>query len=503
MVIENLGIRKHALIFFFIFSLLVILLILGTIIEFIRTGKVAEISATSTVTVKELLNIFNITVNSLQTKVNPGQTISANITVVNSGIYEGFVTIKWLIEDSFENILNSDSTVVNMSFGYSWNSIKSLFVPSNATKGIYYFKVVATAPGYYGSGNDTFEVFSVTITPGPPSAPPPPPYRELKKELEIYYPSKVIALVNSTKEFYVTVKNTGEVNITDLKLILEGLELDWFSIYPTNITLKPNETQVFIVKLDIPAYALKKDYPIIITLLSKEIIRSLQLTISVKKVFDYTELQEKLRIIKAELETLENESKTLEEKGIDIAEIKKLLTIIKGKLNATEKEIQAENPERASEYIYEIEELIDLLKKIIKLKKPVEISLWVFFSSYIILIIFILILILVLGLIYIQRLKTIFPTYTISDIISKINPGERISVHAELRLHAHGTPNIYALEDNSGVIYATSPKIIKDGVYTIEGVVKKEKDKKYIEIIKLRKFEGVDLNQTKFIVSKN
>jgi hypothetical protein len=488
MVIENLGIRKRALIFFFTFSLLAILLILGIIIEFIRTSKVVEVSATSTVTVRELLNIFNVTVNSLQTKVNPGQTVSANITVVNSGMYEGFVTIKWFIEDSFENILNSDSIVVNMSFGYSWNSIKSLLVPSNTTAGIYYFKVIATAPGYYGSGNDTFEVVSVPIIPGPP-APSFPGYRELKKEVEIYYPSKVIALVNSTKEFYVTIKNTGEINITDLKLILEGLELDWFSIYPINIILKPNETQVFIVKLDIPAYALKKDYPIIITLISNELIRSIQLTISVRKVFDYTELQEKLRTIKAEFETLENKSKILEEKGIDITEIKKLLMIIEGKLNATEKEIQAENPEKASEYIYEIEDLIDLLKKIIESKKPVEITIWTFFPTYIILIILILILTLVLGLLYIQRLKTIPPTYTISEIISKIKPGMRVSVHVKLRVHAYGTPNIYALEDNSGVIYATSPKRIEYGIYTIEGIVKKENNKKYIEIIKLRKLK--------------
>lgn len=480
--------KKYVLIIFLII-LLLILSQLGAIIEFIKTGKVLEVIAASNVTVKEPLDIFNITVENLQNRVNPGQNIYSNITVKNE-IYEGTVKIEWSVEDNLGNVLDSSFTTIYMTYGYTWNSIKSLFIPSNTSEGTYWFKVITSAPGYYSSGNDSFEVFLPSVSlppqPGVPSLPSLP--KEFKKEIEIYFPTKVITLVNTTKEFYINVKNVGEVNISNILVILEGLELSWFSIFPNNITLKPNETQSFTVKLTIPADAFKKDYPTIITLVSKEIVTSFQITISVKRIFNYSELQEKLESLKKEIEILENESKTLEEKNIDIREIKKLLIIIKEKLSNIEKEILAENPERASELVYETEELVDISKTVIKNKKPAEITFWVFSPIYIVLII-LLIVILTLSIMFFKSRKKAQPTYTISEIIEKIEPNTYVTLHAELRPHAYGIPNIYSLEDNTGIIYANSPKLIEAGIYTIEGMVKEEKRKKYIEIRKVKKMK--------------
>ncbi|MEM5834713.1 MAG: hypothetical protein QXQ69_02600 [Candidatus Aenigmatarchaeota archaeon] len=470
---------------------LIILLLLLTIfllaqfkafIELIKTGKIIEVFAASQVTVRENLDVFNVSVNVLRKKVNPGEVVYANISI-KSEIYEGEVTVKWIVEDNLGNVLNSNFTTLYLSYGYVWNSIKGLLIPSNTSEGTYLFKVEITAPGYYSTGKDIFEVALPSVALPQPGIPSPPFPRELRKEVEVYYPEKIIALLNTTKIFYISIKNLGETNISEIFLFLEGLELSWFSIYPHNITLKPNETQNFTVRLTIPPNALIKDYPISITLVSREILMSFQITVNVRRVFNYSELQEKLEDLKRDVEILENRSKVLEENKVDVREIKMILSLVKGKLTEIEEEIAKENPERASELVYETEKLVEILRFIIENKKQITI-LWGLPQIYVFLL---LILVLILSLILFKRIKKSRPSHTIEEIIKKVKPNSYITLYAELKPHAYGIPNIYALEDNTGIIYATSPRLIEAGIYTIEGIVKEENGRKYLEIKKLKK----------------
>ncbi|MEM5773146.1 MAG: hypothetical protein QXL86_02875 [Candidatus Aenigmatarchaeota archaeon] len=489
MAVEN-SKRKNILRILLIILTIIILSQIGMIIELARTGRLAEVTTSSTVRVSGPLNIFNISVRCLQETVNPGQVVYSEISLKNIGTYEGIVKIEWSIEDAHGNILDSNFTFVYISYGYTWNSVKELRVPANTASGTYWFKVLATAPGYYGMGNDSFKVVSIAVG---GAAIPSPPYRELKKNVEISYPTKFIIAENSSGEFDVIVKNTGEAEIANVLFTLEGLELSWFSIFPKNVTLRANETQRFKVKLNIPPDVLRegvirKDYPIIITLVSKELVIPFSMNISVVRAFDYSQLIEKIRTLKKEVEILENESKILEEKGIDISEIKKLLLMIKSKFNEIEGEILRENPERATELIYETEELIDILKTVIKNKKAVEIARA--FYPIQILIFSSLATVLIASLLFFLYFKKFFKSYKISEIVKKVKPDSEVSLKARLHFYIHGSrdvPNIYVLKDDTGMIYGISQNFFENGTYKIDGIVKKRGKKKYIEITKLKR----------------
>lgn len=380
----NIGSREIILIVSLVLSLSTFIILsayLGRMIETIKTGKVAEVSTTTIVVVAEPSNIFNVSVYCLQNQINRGETIYTVINLTNNGPYEGNVDVDWWIEDDSGNKIVSDSTVINMSIGYTWSAVKGLIVPSGSGAGTYYFKVTAFATGYVGEGQDNFSVVLPSQPPSGPGNPPsPPPPTIPKKEIEIYYPNKITVLVNTSKEFYVVVRNTGAANITNVILILQGLELSWYTITPVNVTLIQNETQVFTINLQVPADAATKDYPVMVTVVSGEIVSPVQFVLSVKRVFDFSEIQEKITITEAEIEILKNETKNLEEKYINVNEINRLLSIIEEKLNATQQEVQAGNPVRASELIYEIEDLIEVVKDAIKAKQPVEVPMWSFFS---------------------------------------------------------------------------------------------------------------------------
>lgn len=71
---------------------------------------------------------------------------------------------------------------------------------------------------------------------------------------------------------------------------------------------------------------------------------------------------------------------------------------------------------------------------------------------------------------------------TIEEIIDNVKPEIVVFVKGNMELHAMGNPNIYKVEDKTGIIYATSTNLIDRGEYVIEGIVKKEGNNKYLDI---------------------
>jgi len=149
---------------FFIFSSLY-----RGIIGYVITSRVSQIvTALSSATVLPEY-VYDISVGCLQDIVQAGQSISANITITNNGVYEGDVNIIWWIEDAYGTNYTSGSTIVNISYGKTWSSTKSLLVPSSALAGIYYFKVNLNVDDYSSTVHDTFEV-QVPVTTTIPTA---------------------------------------------------------------------------------------------------------------------------------------------------------------------------------------------------------------------------------------------------------------------------------------------------------------------------------------------
>lgn len=84
-------------------------------------------------------------------------------------------------------------------------------------------------------------------------------------------PTLIAIRQGESKVFDVYIKNTAEVTINNLRIIVEYVPIEWISIIPSAIiTLKPNETAMFLVNLSIPKDASVIEYPIKIAIGSDE-----------------------------------------------------------------------------------------------------------------------------------------------------------------------------------------------------------------------------------------
>jgi hypothetical protein len=107
--------------------------------------------------------------------------------------------------------------------------------------------------------------------------------------------------------FDVYLKNTAEVTVTNLKLAIENIPLDWFSVNPSTIVkIEPNETAMFIVNVSIPNNAPTERYPIVIAVGSDQTL---------------IEHASSLDIISGYLVDQESEEDTLEPKEIQYESI--------------------------------------------------------------------------------------------------------------------------------------------------------------------------------------
>lgn len=82
------------------------------------------------------------------------------------------------------------------------------------------------------------------------------------KNVEIFYPKNVITFLNTDKIVYIQIKNSDIEPLHNLRLVLQGLELDWFTIIPSSTIVNPDKTQEFAIEIKIPADASIKQYPV-------------------------------------------------------------------------------------------------------------------------------------------------------------------------------------------------------------------------------------------------
>jgi len=79
-----------------------------------------------------------------------------------------------------------------------------------------------------------------------------------------YHPLDIFRIdAGESKIFDLSVKNSGNVKISNLKILIEDIPLEWFKITPSSITeISPNETVVFLINFSIPSDATPKNYSI-------------------------------------------------------------------------------------------------------------------------------------------------------------------------------------------------------------------------------------------------
>jgi hypothetical protein len=168
-----------------------------------------------------------------------------------------------------------DMNLINITLNSTsdWISFDTQFIPiitpGNYTYVNAYLGPIANTGTYLGtininSSNDGDEIIPVAFQISTPSAPPtpgggtpgistPPKIEALNASLSIVeYVEKVIVNEGDIKFISVHVKNTGNRTLKDVKLSIQGIPTDWYSVDKEKVDLDINETEIFIVKLEIP-----------------------------------------------------------------------------------------------------------------------------------------------------------------------------------------------------------------------------------------------------------
>jgi len=382
-----------------ILVILITILVLYCFPEIYRTALVVFYgSMEMNTTVFPSHYLYDIVIVCQEDIVNTGQSISANITVTNNGIFEGDVQIEWWIEDTHGTNYTSGSTVVNIFQGESWVSTKSLLVPSYVSAGIYYYKVRVIAETYSNIAYDTFEVQRPTATtisaPSPPGAGVGIP-EEIEKiaNIDVIYKKYFTIVVEVPKEYEIKIKNSGDLVLHNLSLYLQGLELSWYSVEPDIVDLEINDSVMFNINFTVPASAQIKKYPVNILIRNEELEKSIYLTLNVIEILEKTEFEKLREELEEEIREIEEELEELQEKGIPINPLYRLLYNAKEKLELAKAEMEAGNLPEASILINEAKFIIDVIKETIISITPYEIRpLWIILLIILVIMIIIMIL---------------------------------------------------------------------------------------------------------------
>jgi hypothetical protein len=311
--------------------------------------------------------------------------------------YDGDTEINWWVEDILGNSLNvSGSTTVSIMPLYTWTSIETMTIPTSAPDGTYYLRTSAYAAGYSAIAHCSFIVSTPTATQSPAYGGPTgmPPVTNITNvtnivpsvtNIEIFYPQTIIAFLNETKNIYIQVKNSDIQTLHKLQLILQGIELDWFSIKPTSANLDPGAIREFEIELKIPSEAATKKYPMKLLVKSDEFERTLDLSLNVLQIYNRTELESKIAELGQNVKSLENQLKNLNKTGVDITAIQQLLTLSEQKLNEAEQFLQTDDYSKATQLVYEVENTLIVIQNALK-ARPLELplnTLFIIFSAII------------------------------------------------------------------------------------------------------------------------
>ncbi len=150
----------------------------------------------------------------------------------------------------------------------------TLQVPSNAQEGLYtYYTILDVASENWKiniSSYDTFNVVTCTQPLQPPSVSgggKTMPSSEIEvKKIEIKLNKyKITGIIGNLSSFQVKLKNSGQKNLTNIKLEISGIPPEWLTISPYKIDLiKPGEEKEFLVFIKTPLNAKSAVYQLLI-----------------------------------------------------------------------------------------------------------------------------------------------------------------------------------------------------------------------------------------------
>jgi len=270
-------------------------------------------------------NIFDLSVSIPSTKkeVCPGDEVYAvvNITKIKP---PGVVDINMTYQ-----LLNSSGAVLDekketVAINNTLERIPTLHAPNSAPLGYYTFVAILNYNLSFVQSSDMTRVVSCELPPiqptGPTGAPGliilPQPNLTLNVSAE-----RLWVLTGNKTSFIASVKNIGLVTIKSVRLLIEGIPIEWFNIIPGRADIPSDKMQEYLVLIDVPRDAKPGIYSLNITAIDDAKSNTKRITLFVGK--DYKQIAE---LMLEELTNLRRKTSEIEKlnRCLDISEALKI-----------------------------------------------------------------------------------------------------------------------------------------------------------------------------------
>lgn len=188
--------------------------------------------------------------------------------------------------------------------------------------------------------------------------------------MEIEYPKEILIEKGWTKYISISVNNSGDENLHNVNVFIEGIFPDWFEFQKNKIDIiRINEKASFITKISIPYNSEKENYKFYLNINSDEISYKTDFTVS---VFESREdlLLYQIQILRNDLYKLENEARKIESTGKNLTSTRKLFQEINYSLDLAENQVYNKLYVEVTETIKDVEKLF--IKASFELTNPVS-----------------------------------------------------------------------------------------------------------------------------------
>lgn len=328
---------------------------------------------------------YDVRIELLENEVPLGDYLNFNIIIENKGEVSQDVDLEYWVSDLNNTVWYYTSEAVFVGAFSNQTFPRSAFIFTNQQPGIHLINVRVTYDLVQQpiKKNTTFMVVSglptTTIPPSPPPpGPPGPPTEEVippivaeeRKELKIIeYPTELGIESGWSRYPTVKIKNTGDVTLYNIRLLIRGIPLSWIIIEPLNISsLIPNEVAIFSLKIIVPSGEKTNSYPFKIVAISDEITDE---KTGILFVFSSREelLLYELNKVKEKLSDLENRTEAAIRDGKDVSNVITLINETQNMIKQAEDLIKKKDYDNALDKIISTSNLIERANQLL-LKAP-------------------------------------------------------------------------------------------------------------------------------------
>jgi len=201
---------------------------------------------------------FTLNVTTVTKFVCQGELATAVIDVEKN--QEGPLDVNMTYRISNSTTLISEINTTLHIDNMTAQDISSLTVPSSTAEGTYTFTAILQYNDTQTQSSDTFQVIkcfpTTTVPPGPSRGPSPPTIVIPKYGLNLRLSKTVLAVITGNRTSFIAfVNSTGTNTVKSVKILTEGIPLNWIETLPMMSDISPGQIKEYLVVINVPKNA--------------------------------------------------------------------------------------------------------------------------------------------------------------------------------------------------------------------------------------------------------